>query len=268
MLNHRQEIPTQAERENFDAWLKAQTEARQLLVNIQDAQISGRQLDQATLRELLLPFIQIASELPKEESEGADKWTNLQAVIEFFGTVIQNTLCLSLILDTFTNSSENDCNAQTYNWLNIGIGVGAGVLLALGEVICHRIINTVNQERNATLLQIATENERLSFQQMIALSVEAVSHMGEVAAQYVILTRFIPNPTKWMRPAIYAGAALIGIAGSAAETRTHLNSIRRYNSIFNRTPKLEEPRADRNGYQLLAAEEAQVPPPPRMNGVH
>jgi hypothetical protein len=249
MLSHQLlDIPASDSKE---AWERVAQEARLLLEKIEIKRKESAELSVAAMRELLLPFIQLAGELPQDDEEGADLWTNIQAVFEFFGTIIQYTLCISLILDTITGDSNEDCNAQTYNWINISVGIGIGVMLALGEVLCHRIINIVNQNRNATLMQLATDKSTLTFTQKMALSIESISHVGEVASQYVILTRFIPNPTPFMRPLVYVGAGLVGIAGSLAETRTHLNSIRRFNSIFTRVKPVEPTETDTHAYHEL-----------------
>lgn len=230
MLSHQQEIPIDTT-DTQAGWEKFEQEAQQLLVQIKEGKISGVALTAETLSQLLRPSIQLSAELPKSnpDAEEADAFTNTQAVIEFVGTVIVNALCFGLILDTL-EGKENDCNPDSLDWLSAGIGIAIGLILAAGEVVCHRIINTVNQNRDVSLAQVSTENTNLTRRQKVALGIEAIAHVGEVASQYVVLSRFVTSDNN-LRIGIYIGALIAGIFGSIAETRTHLNSIRRYNSL-------------------------------------
>jgi hypothetical protein len=266
MLSHQQEIPI-ASTDTQENWGKFEQEARQLIEKITEGKNSGVALTAETLSQLLRPSILLSAELPRTNSdeEGPDALTNTQAVIEFVGTLILNALCFGLILDTL-KGKENDCNPESFDWVSAGIGAAIGLILASGEVLCHRIINTVNQSRDASLAQVSTENVSLTPKQKVALGIEAIAHVGEVASQYVVLSRFVTQDNNW-RIGIYIGAIIAGIFGSMAETRTHLNSIRRYNSLrlFDR-PKPAEIAEETDENQDYAYRALNGGHTPRPNG--
>ncbi len=260
MLSHQQEIPIATDTQ---VWEKFEQETQQLLEKIKEGKSLGLALTAETHSQLLRPAIQLAAELPRThpENDDADTITNAQAVIEFAGTVIQNALCFGLILDTLQGKKE-DCNLDDFDWVSAGIGLALGLILASGEAVCHRIINTVNQKSDINLAQASTENSSLTTTQKIALSIEAVAHVGEVASQYVVLSRFVTRDSN-ARIGIYIGALIAGIIGSIAETRTHLNSIRRFNSLrlFAQAKPVETDVDDTHAYHLLNGGHS-----PRQNG--
>jgi hypothetical protein len=250
-------------------WEKAAEAAQEVLENINAARLTNVALTVTKLQDFLHPLISIATLLPAAEIQEADKFTIAQAIIEFIKTLALNTIWISTMID---DSFDPDARIPWINFSYYGatIGLVLSGFLAAAEMVCHKIINTVNQTSNATILQAPTEDTHLTTSQKTALSIETIAHIGGMGSLMSIISRLIPdNVSPWIRPTLHiVGTGVLGTLGSIAETRTHYNSMLRYNSMFKPVAKLEAVAT--NGHQDtdFHTPEEEMSRPLMQNGHH
>jgi hypothetical protein len=224
-------VTTDADAERWENSLSAAHEVEQLIKN---AMNDNKILTAELLQELIHPLVQIAVQLPDNNNHKADKWTISQAVFECIGTLLRSTLWISTMIDDGIDPEAKALG--NFSWIGLGTGFALSILLALAEMQCHKIINIVNQNSNATLLQAPTKDTKLTKTQKVALGIEAIAHVGGVGSDYAIISRLVTAATSipsWIPGLIdIVGSVIIGPWATIAETRTHYHSMLRYNSMF------------------------------------
>jgi hypothetical protein len=255
-----------AEQENI--WEKTADAAHEVLESINAARLANVSLTIAKLQEFLHPLISIATLLPAADIQEADKWTIAQAIIEFIKTLLANTIWISTLIDD-TFEPEARIPWIKFSYYGVAIGVVFAGILAAAEMVCHKIINTVNQTNESTILQAPTKDTHLTYPQMAALSIETVAHIGGMGSLMSTISRLIPeNINPWIRPALHiVGTGVFGTVGTIAETRTHYNSMLRYNSMFKPADKSVKFEAPLSGHDL-PEDEMKQPLMQNGNGHH
>jgi hypothetical protein len=208
------------------------------------------------IHSILIPFIAIARSI-SPDIEQADIWTNLTAIIDFLGSVDKVIWISAMIDDALTPPDISPIGG--FSWWGLGFGTGFAMLLALAEMRCHKINNIVNQKNNSTLFTTQTQNPSLHWKQKLALSGEAISHVGDIGGRFALYSRVLAITNPWVKLGLHIAGTGLGILGSVAETRTHYNSMLRFNSLFKNSnnpanpddyQKLEEGKMQANGVAL------------------
>ena len=228
-------------------------------VKLQQAQAANRNLSAELLVPILAPLEKIIRTITNNETpSSADFWTNSQAVVELLSSVDKVIWVASLIDDIAQPGDPSPFVG--FSWWGVGFGSFLALLLALAELYCHKIINIVNQTNDSGIFNEAVFNETplhmtsLTFKQKIALSCETISHIGDIGSKFAMYSKiFCVKPT-WLKMVLHGAGGVLGIFGTVAETRTHWNSMLRFNSIFSRNKTETTPaeiEADANVYHRM-----------------
>lgn len=214
---------------------KMQEAADVVTLRIRQLKASNTKMTVELWQKTISPISQLNQLLPKAAKPEADFWTNAKVAVDLL-TFIEKLIWIAALIDDLF-APEDKSPLGEFSWTGLGIGLSASILLTVGEAVCHKIINTVNQaiEYYAPPQGSALSKVKLPFSQKVALACEAISHVGEIGGLCVLITNILGlNNPWWLKVSIHiTGTMVLGLFNSVADTRSHYTAMLLYHRADN-----------------------------------
>lgn len=173
----------------------------------------------------------------------ADFWTKLTTSSDTVSSFLANSYWLGEGVDSCFPTNKPYFEKLSVYGFSFGLGLGG--LASLGTLYAHFILNRNHQKHNGKTAVDPNYTPTLTYWQKAALALDAISHTGDSASSWVILSNLaMKSPSQEVKILVQCLATLIGAIGSRANVRTCKNSMLENNcnhhTIFaiNRKPSI------------------------------
>lgn len=185
----------------------------------------------------------------------ADAWTKIGAAGEAAASFISDAYWLGGLIDL---AAQLDDVGVGLSWYGLGFGSALSLLLTVGSVYSHTIVNINHQDKNhatdcehhheePTKSNVNEDEDKhiqqklltgkgetkptLSIPQKLALVSDFVSHTGDIAGPITFIANIASQSALpvWGKALVQCGATLFGGVSSVAGVRTCKNSMLKAN---------------------------------------